>query len=98
MIQSLISVVVGLLIAVCGVATAEDAYPQAAVDQYMDACIDFVRDERLCQCSIDHMQETMPYEEFTELSARFLVGDVTVLSDPSVLEVIQACAVDEDGS
>lgn len=54
--------VVGL--AACG-GGGEDGYPQESVDAFIRECREQPNTtERQCTCVVEHLQETMPYEEF----------------------------------
>ena len=56
----------------CGAGSDDDAgYPDEAVETFVSECQKAQEDttEEACRCVIEHLQKTMPYEEFKRADA-----------------------------
>jgi hypothetical protein len=47
-----------------GVAKLRYAYPAATVEEFVDACAVAPGQRRVCECTIERLQSTLPYAEF----------------------------------
>jgi hypothetical protein len=64
--------VLTLALGACGGGDSEDGgYPQESVDAFVSECQKAQEDttEEACRCVIEHLQKTMPYEEFKRADA-----------------------------
>jgi hypothetical protein len=63
--------VLPLALAACGGDDDNEGYPQESVDTFVSECRKAQKDttEAACRCVIEHLQKTMPYEEFKRADA-----------------------------
>jgi hypothetical protein len=65
---------VAVALAVAGLAACggggESGYPEESIDAFVQECtVQPNTGERQCRCVVEHLQETMPYEEFARADA-----------------------------
>jgi hypothetical protein len=60
-----------LALGACGDNDGDEGYPQESVDTFVAECQKAQKDttEEACRCVIEHLQKTMPYEEFKRADA-----------------------------